>query len=115
MNYTKEERLQNVHDIIRVVNSMIKCDPEALDKYVKMRVPCNSVLADHPTMQVRTEKVSNALGAAVLVEQHSFNIIGFLNALAGCDEHGQAYIAGYFTEDGTLERVGLNLNLGRPR
>ena len=114
MNYTKEERLQIAHDIIRVMNSAIELDRNAINALVSKRVPCNTERAAHPTIQVRSERVSSQSGAATLVVQHSLGVVGLLNGIAGTDEHGNGYIAADFdNKTGALIKFCLNPNVGK--
>ncbi len=113
MNYTKEERLQLAHDIIRVMNSAVALDKAAVSALACKRVICNSALAEHPTIQVRTEQTSTSTGIAVLVNKYSLGLVGLLNGIAGKDEHGNGYIAADFDNNtGELIKFCLNPNAG---
>ncbi len=113
MNYTKEERLQLANDVIRVLNSAVECDKDAIHKLVEFRVRCNTTLAQHPTIQVRTTQESTSTGPATRVDVHRVGLIGILNGILGVDEFEQAYLAGSYDGDGKLIKFCLNANLGK--
>jgi hypothetical protein len=113
MNYTKEERLQLANDVIRVLNSAVECDKTAMHKLTEFRVRCNETLAQHPTIQVRTEKESNSSGAAALIDVHRVGLLGILNGILGTDDFKQAYLAGSYDDEGKLIKFQLNGNLGK--
>ena len=115
MNYTKEERLQLAHDFIRMLNGAMELDADALHALAEFRVPCNAQLAAHPTIQVRTEKVSSTSGAATFTEQYKVGLLGILNGILGVDEHKQAYLAGDYDNSGKLRKFIVNPSLGKPR
>jgi hypothetical protein len=114
MNYTKEERLDLANDFVRVLNSALECDKEALNRLTEYRVRCNDVLAQHPTIQVRTQEESNTSGVAKLVQVHRVGMLGILNGILGKDELGNAYLAGSYDDKGKLIKFSLNANLGKP-
>lgn len=113
MNYTKEERLQLAHDFVRVLNSAATLDKDAMHALAEHRVPCNSELAQHPTIQVRTKKVSNSTGACSFVDSHKVGMLGILNGILGMDEFGNAYIAAWYDANGKLTQFKLNDSLGK--
>lgn len=113
MSYTKEERLQFANDVILLLNSAVECDKAAMHKLVEFRVRCNSALAQHPTIQVRTGQESNSIGAAALVDVHRVGLLGILNGVLGMDEFDQAYLAGSYDDEGKLIKFVLNGNLGK--
>jgi hypothetical protein len=63
---------------------MLRLDPEATDKLVKSRVPCNEALAEHPTIQC---------GIFDGTKQNRVGLLGVLNGLFGCDANGCGAIA----------------------
>jgi len=110
---TKEERLDLATDFIRVLNSALECDKEAMHRLTEHRVRCNATLAQHPTIQVRTREESNSSGAAALVTVHSVGLLGILNGILGKDDLGNAYLAGTYDDKGKLVKFALNANLGK--
>lgn len=115
MSYTKDERLQLANDFIRVLNSAFECDKDALHKLTEFRVRCNAALAQHPTIQVRTQEESSNSGVAKLVPVHRIGLLGILNGLIGIDDFGNAYLAGSYDNQGKLVRFMLNANLGKSK
>jgi hypothetical protein len=47
-----EEIKFSLEDLINRLNSMVLADREAIIRLLNYRVPCNDVLAEHPTAQV---------------------------------------------------------------
>jgi len=113
MTRTKEEKLELANEFILVLNSAVELDKDAIHKLVEFRVRCNAALAMHPTVQVRTDKESNSLGAATLVNVYRVGLLGILNGLLGVDEFGQAYLAGKYDDAGKLTQFALNEKLGK--
>lgn len=60
------------------------------------RVPCNSALRDHPTIQVAADGDEDIPGGA----QASVGVIGLLNGLFGVDERGWGHICGHWDDQG---------------
>ncbi len=69
-----------IENILRVLNSAANSDPEAIYNLLEHRVVCNSTLANHPTVQVRTEHGKDLVGA-----------LGLINAIVEelCINHGE--------------------------
>ena len=88
----KEELAQAV---IGYLNDLLECDPEATQKLFDCRVPCNTRLADHPTIQVLGTYPHTDVG-----------ILGILNGFVGVIEEGSrqgwGLITAVYDEDGTL-------------
>jgi hypothetical protein len=55
------------------LNTLVALDPDAMMALVESRVPCNEVLADHPTVQVHVGE-----GGQPMV-----GLLGILNGLVG--------------------------------
>ena len=66
-----------VDDLVNLLNELHALDPEAMSALCEARVPCNTDLADHPTVQVFDEPESYTVG-----------IIGILNGLCGAYDSG---------------------------
>jgi hypothetical protein len=47
--------MENLNKAVEAMNQALKDDPEAIQKLLDFRVPCNEKLANHPTVQVRQE------------------------------------------------------------
>jgi hypothetical protein len=78
--------------IISFLNELVKVDLQALEALVETRVPCNEILAQHPTVQVTTTDEGAKVG-----------LLGILNGIVGArPEDGWGYIAANFGDDGHL-------------
>lgn len=75
--------------IIRFLNELYQLDPEAIEKLVETRVPCNDKLADHPTVQVSLDPVT---------KQSTVGLLGIMNGLVGTRPDGYGYIAGVYDD-----------------
>jgi len=47
-----------ISDIVEFLNKAAKLDARAIEGLVNLRVPCNEVIAEHPTIQVAAESKS---------------------------------------------------------
>jgi hypothetical protein len=72
----------SIQDVIDVLNQAVALDKDAVEALVEHRVPCNSYLADHPTIQV--------------TQDHKIGLLGILNGLFGADADGWGAIAAVF-------------------
>lgn len=63
--------------IVDIVNEAINADPVAMRALFENRVPCNSLLAEHPSIQVLEEK---NVGLTV-------GVLGVLSGIAGTREY----------------------------
>jgi hypothetical protein len=91
-----------VDEAIALLNSMVKADPEATEKLVEQRVPCNIFMADHPTVQVQ---VIDSSGGEV-------GLLGVINGLFGVDDKGWGPVAAQFEGD-SPETLGPLIGFGR--
>lgn len=71
---------------VDVLNEIFEQDPEVLHKLVNYRVPCNEVLAEHPSVQVGYKEDDPEKGYEV-------GFLGILNGIFGVKEDGYGYIA----------------------
>ena len=78
-------------EVIASLNEIYAADPEAMKLLIESRVPCNSELVDHPTVQCIS--FNNI---------HKVGILGVLNGIFGADERGIGAIAAHFTASGKL-------------
>lgn len=78
--------------IIQYLNNLIKLDQKAISNLIDARVPCNTDLANHETVQVVD------LGTDEIPE-YKVGILGILNGLCGVDEDSFGFIVGEFDED----------------
>jgi len=92
-----------VDEVIALLNSMVKADPEATEALVEQRVPCNETLADHPTIQVVGGEGPN---------QPKVGLLGVINGLFGADATGWGPIAAQF-EGNSPETLGPLIGFGR--
>lgn len=74
--------------VIEFLNSALTLDRRAISNLVDHRVGCNVALADHPTIQVGTDKSNNT---------HEVGILGLLNGLCGVVEGGDKDGWGHIT------------------
>lgn len=80
------------HDVVQMLNEAMKTDPEAMTRLVESRVSCTLPLADHPTIQVRSDDKGYSVG-----------MLGVLNGIFGVDSTGSGAIAAEFDESGELK------------
>ena len=78
-------------EIIEFLNSLIAIDPQAMHALVETRVPCNTAMQDHPTVQVSDATVG---------------LLGVLNGMMGVDDRDYGTIAAQF-DDATGELIGF--------
>jgi len=79
---------------VMFLNQLLKDDPEAIQKLVDFRVPCNDKIAHHPTVKVRIKDDGPMVG-----------IMGILNGLFGKDKDGMSQIiAEYDQAEGKLKQ-----------
>ncbi len=78
---------------IRVLNEITSLDRNALEALVEYRVPCNSGLTGHPTVQVVQVEGRDHVG-----------FLGILNGIFGARVDGIGHITAVFEDDGTLLR-----------
>ena len=83
----------SVDDAIAYLNELIELDRPAIAALIANRVPCNQVLADHPTAQCGARHGGFTIG-----------MLGVLNGLFGVDDDKRGYITFVF-EDGNLQKV----------
>jgi hypothetical protein len=76
-----------VDRIIGLLNEMTQADREAVQLLVETRVPCNDALADHPTVQVHSER-----------GRHTVGLLGILNGILGADDEGWGYVCAVFDD-----------------
>lgn len=91
----EESGCARVEDAIRILNELFEASPEAMERLYLHRVPCTAKLSEHPTCQVGATQGGFDLG-----------IVRVLNALFGCGENGQGYIAAKI-DDVTGNLVGF--------
>lgn len=72
---------QNVtpQDLVNFLNELMKTDQQAINSLVSLRVNCNSMLAQHPTVQVSRFEMG----------PYKVGLIGLLNGLFGIHEGGK--------------------------
>ena len=76
---------------IAYLNELKDADPQAMRDLIETRVPCNTALADHPTVQVQARKE----GGFVV------GLLGILNGLLGADTDGWGFLCVKY-DDGKL-------------
>jgi len=83
----------SVDDIIRILNSAVSDDKNAINELVNTRVVCNKKLADHESIQVG--KIDG---------KYRVGILGILNGIFGVDENEWGVIAAEFDKEKKLVR-----------
>ena len=66
----------SIDHVLEVLNSIVKADPKAAFTLIETRVPCNAVLAEHPTVQV------------VGGDTPTVGLLGIINGILGVYEDG---------------------------
>jgi len=64
----------NIGETINLLNELVALDESTVRKLIQHRVKCNDDLANHPTVQVSSEK--------------GVGMLGILNGLFGVDDDG---------------------------
>ena len=70
---------------VEVLNVALDADPDAMRQLIENRVPCNTGLAGHPTIQVKREPMSST--------GYSVGMIGIINGICGTQHDGWGHIA----------------------
>jgi hypothetical protein len=73
-----------IEDALVVLNRAFQADPMAMDALSSARVPCNSMLADDPEIQVASRMTNTDGGRPVT--QYAVGFLGIINGLFGIDE-----------------------------
>lgn len=83
--------------VLEVLNDALEIDPEAMNDLVEARVPCSEALAEHPTIQVHTVRMTVfSNNKSEETKTHTVGLIGILNGLFGADNDQWGTIAGEF-------------------
>lgn len=85
--------------LVSFLNDMLAIDPSAIALLVSHRVPCNTHMAEHPTVQVGSTAGKNA--------SNTIGILGLLNGFCGTIDdggkwHGFGPISAMVNEDGSI-------------
>jgi hypothetical protein len=75
-------------DLIKQLNALCEVDSKALQSLIKLRVPCNEVMAKHPTVQVDGNNVNG----------YTVSLLGIINGLVEDDG-----IVAMILEDGVIK------------
>jgi hypothetical protein len=88
-----DEELAN--RVVTLLNDLLILDSVAVRQLVSARVPCNSLIAKHPTVQVfvRPSTPGQSLG-----------ILGILNGLIGVNDAGWGGVCAVFDTQGNILR-----------
>lgn len=65
-------------DLIAFLNEILNTDPDFMQQLVDHRLPCNQLLADHPTLQV----------GAGMEHRRVAGVLGLLNGFIGTIDEG---------------------------
>lgn len=94
-----------VDDAIQLLNDAVAADKDAVQKLIDYRVPCNSKLVAHPTIQINvTLHKNSAMGKSetLLPFYYSVGLLGLMNGLFGTDDKGNGLITAQFDYSGAL-------------
>lgn len=74
-------------DLIAFLNSLVAIDPYAMAELLCIRVPCNQVLADHPSVQVAA---GGERSGYTFIAPNTFRVgmLGVLNGFCGTLDDG---------------------------
>ena len=79
--------VKRAEEIVKLLNEACALDPVAIGRLMNARVPCNSALANHPTIQV--EGIHSDGGKT----EFRVGALGLLNGLVGVQDNDWGYIA----------------------
>lgn len=83
--------------IVELMNSAFKADPKAMEQLIEARVPCNTALRNHPTIQV-----GECAG-----ESPRVGLLGILNGIVGVDFEGWGRVAATYSDDEPPQLIGF--------
>ena len=83
------KNLDSLDIFLKVLNEAYQADPAAIHSLICNRVPCNLLLASHPTVQVETNEVAIGEGWTV-------GLLGIINGI--CEEVTGEKVAVMFSE-----------------
>jgi len=95
----EKDKEVTVEKAIEVLNRAVKSDPDAMDKLFNHRVPCNEILAEDPTIQVRGHRtkgwsIDDTKGIVIKEESnYKVGLLGILNGIFGVDEESWGFIS----------------------
>ncbi len=101
--------MTTLDEAIACLNMIHAADPTVLGKLISFRVPCNSELALHPTVQVGLRDGWNEDGSlkggdgTLFTDQpYEVGFLGVINGLFGVDYRQWGFIYAHFAEDEQL-------------
>jgi hypothetical protein len=96
--------METAGHVIRLLNDLLKLDPDAIKELIESRVQCNEALANHDTVQVSGyADPPDGLGGSDTI--YRVGLLGILNGLCGAygeeggDKVGWGPITAVFDED----------------
>lgn len=92
--------------VLEILNEAVEADPDAMATLISTRVPCNKVLADHPSIQVLARNPGETIepGSPNVGTITEVGFLGVLNGLFGIREDGWGLITAEFDDPGKLMR-----------
>ena len=98
LGYSKASFAERICDLL---NALIELDRPAVAALIANRVPCNRLMADHPTVQVYAQNGGHHVG-----------LLGILNGLCGVRENSFGLINAIFDKEGAELRdlVGFEVH-----
>lgn len=75
--------------VVDFLNSLLTVDRDAVDALIKNRVPCNTAMREHPTVQVDIDETKQA----------RVGLLGILNGLVGVDTDGWGFVTVKYDDD----------------
>ena len=89
LNRSEEEKVQLATELCEYLNDLLRHDAKSIHDLCEERVPCNTALADHPTVQV----------AAGTPNELAVGMLGILNGFVGVHEDNFGYIVAEYSDD----------------
>lgn len=85
----------SIDDVVALLNEALALDAEAISRLFLCRVPCNTALADHPTIQC---------GSRESIQHRVVGPLGLLNGMFGVDERGWGAICAVVENHASITR-----------
>ena len=89
-----------VDKAVTILNEAIEADPDAMDAMLRLRIRCNKILAEHPTIQCFA-----SLDRDEEAYEYAVSPFGLINGLFGTDERSWGHLSYTTDEDGRVCEV----------
>lgn len=97
---TEEEKVALAQSLCNFLNELVQVDADVIHSLMETRICCNDKMAEHPTVQVSSQKDSKI---------YSVGLLGILNGFVGVDADQWGYIAALY-DDETGKLTGFDLS-----